>query len=31
MKGLKEEMEGLKQGLTKLIHEMIPNGENIVE
>ena len=24
-------MEGLKEGLSKLIQEMIPNGENIVE
>ena len=29
--GLKAEMEGLKEGLTKLIQEMIPNDENIVE
>ena len=28
---LKEDMEGLKEGLRKLIQEMIPNGENIVE
>ena len=24
-------MEGLKEGLTNFIQEMIPNGENIVE
>ena len=29
--GLKEDMEGLKEGLTKLIQEMIHNGENVVE
>ena len=28
---LKADMEGLKEGLTKLIQEMIHNGENIVE
>ena len=31
MKFLKEDMEGLKEGLSKLIQEMILNGENIVE
>ena len=31
MEGLKEDMEGLKEGLTKFIQEMIPNGEKIVE
>ena len=28
---LKVDMEGLKEGLTKLIQEMIPNGEKAVE
>ena len=27
---LKENMEGFKEGLTNLIQEMIPNGENVV-
>ena len=31
MEGLKEDMESLKESLSKLIQEMIPNGENIVE
>ena len=31
MEGLKEDMDGLKEGLSKLIQEMIPNGEKIVE
>ena len=29
--GLKSYMEGLKEGLTKLLEEMIPHGENLVE
>ena len=28
---LKVDMEGLKEGLTKLIQEMIPQGEKVVE
>ena len=28
---LKVDMEGLKEGLTKLIQEMIPNGEKVVQ
>ena len=28
---LKADMEGLKEGLTKLIQETIPNGEKVVE
>ena len=31
MEGLKEYIEGLKKCLSKLIQEMIPNGEKIVE
>ena len=30
MEVLNEDMEGLKEGLSKLIQEMIPNGENII-
>ena len=30
-KGLKADMESLKEGLTKLIQEMIPNGEKVVQ
>ena len=28
---IKSEMEGLKEGLTKLIQEMIPNGKKVVQ
>ena len=31
MEALKEDMEGLKERLSKLIQERIPNGEKIVE
>ena len=31
MDGLKKGMEGLKQGSSKLIQEMIRNGEKIVD
>ena len=27
---MRDNMEGLKEGLTKLIQEMIPNGEKVV-
>ena len=29
--GLKEYMEVLKEGMTKLLEEMIPNGENVLD
>ena len=29
--GMEEKMEGLKEGFTNLIQEIIPNGEKIVE
>ena len=31
MNDLKEEIEGLKEGLTKLIHERLHNGENVLD
>ena len=30
MNGLKEDMEGLKEGLTKLLQERLPNGKNVL-
>ena len=29
--GLKVDMEGLKEGLSKLLQEMLPNGENLLD
>ena len=31
MEDLKKDMEGLKEGLAKLLQEKLPNGEKVVE